>query len=210
MPRHERFVSIAKAGGVDVVFLGDSITAGWEGSGKEVWAAKFAPLKAANFGIGGDRTEHVLWRITEGMELEGIDPKAFVVMIGTNNTGGNSAEQIADGVKAIVGELRRQKPKAKVLLLGVFPRSEKAGKDLKAASAVPASELRPKIKAINELLAKLDDGRIVKYLDIGEKFLDKDGGLSKDIMPDFLHLSRKGYEIWAEAIEKPLAALMKE
>lgn len=204
--RHEKFVSIAKAGGVDVVFLGDSITAGWEGAGKDVWKEKFAPLKAANFGIGGDRTQHVLWRITEGKELEGIDPKAFVVMIGTNNTGSDSAEQIAEGVKAIVTELRKQKPKAKVLLLGVFPRAGGIGKEDKVA---PADKLNAKIKAINERIAKLDDGKSVKYLDIGGQFLDSTGGLPRETMPDLLHLSKKGYEIWAAAIERPLAEMLK-
>jgi lysophospholipase L1-like esterase len=204
--RHEKFLSIAKGGGVDVVFLGDSITAGWEGAGKGAWTAMFAPLKAANFGIGGDRTQHVLWRITEGKELEGIDPKAFVVMIGTNNVASDSADQIAEGVKAIVDELRKQKPKAKVLLLGVFPRASGIGKEDKVA---PAGKLQPKIKAINERIAKLDDGTHVKYLDIGGKFLDEEGGLTREIMPDLLHLSKKGYEIWAEAIDKPLADLLK-
>lgn len=211
MDRHAKFVSTAKAGGVDVVFLGDSITAGWEGNGKDVWKEKFAPLKAANFGIGGDRTQHVLWRITEGKELEGIDPKAFVVMIGTNNAGGNpatgdSADQIAEGVKAIVAELRKQKPKAKVLLLGVFPRTGPGvAKEDKAA---PADKLQPKIKEINARIAKLDDGANVKYLDIGGKFLDEKGGLPREVMPDLLHLSPKGYAIWAAEIEKPLAGLL--
>jgi lysophospholipase L1-like esterase len=210
--RHEKFVSVAKAGGVDVLFLGDSITQGWEGAGKDVWKEKFAPLKAANFGIGGDRTQHVLWRITEGKELEGIDPRAVVMMIGTNNAGsnpatGDSADQIAEGVKAIVTEIRKQKPKANVLLLGVFPRTGPGvAKEDKVA---PADKLNPKIKQINDRIAKLDDGRYVKYLDIGGKFLDKDGGLPRDVMPDLLHLSPKGYTIWAEAIEKPLAELLK-
>lgn len=204
--RHEKFVSTAKAGGPLVVFLGDSITAGWEGNGKDVWKEKFAPLKAVNLGIGGDRTQHVLWRITEGKELDGIDPKAFVVMIGTNNTGSDTPDQIADGVKAIVAELRKQKPKAKVLLLGVFPRGGGIGKEDKVA---PADKLNPKIKAINERIAKLDDGQAVRYLDIGGKFLDEKGGLSRDVMYDLLHLTKQGYEMWAEAIEKPLAELMR-
>jgi lysophospholipase L1-like esterase len=208
--RHESFVTKAKAGGVDVLFLGDSITQGWEGAGKDVWKSRFAPLKAANFGIGGDRTQHVLWRITEGKELEGIEPKVAVLMIGTNNISSDSAEQIAEGVTAIVTELRKQRPKMKVLLLGVFPRGGKPGKDLKDANTVAPGELQPKVKAINERLAKLDDGKTVKYLDIGDKFLTKEGGLAKGVMPDFLHLSPKGYELWADAIEKPLAALLKE
>src|SRR5207245_762612 len=95
VPRHKAFLEIAKKGDVDVLFIGDSITQGWEGAGKEAWKKNFAPLKAANFGIGGDQTGHVLWRLTEGKELEGISPKVAVVMIGTNNTGGHKAEDIA-------------------------------------------------------------------------------------------------------------------
>jgi lysophospholipase L1-like esterase len=204
---HESFIEAAKKGGVDVLFVGDSITAGWKGSGKEVWKEKFAAWKPANFGIGGDRTQHVLWRITEGKELDGIDPKVIVLMIGTNNAGDNTAEQIADGVKAIVGEFRKQKPHAKVLLLGVFPRS--GTKVAKEEDHVAAEGLHKKVKPINELIAKLDDGKSVKYLDIGEKFKDETGGLSRKVMPDLLHLSAKGYEIWADAIQKPVEEMLK-
>jgi lysophospholipase L1-like esterase len=196
---HKSFLKIAEKGDVDVLFLGDSITQGWAGSGKNVWKKQFDPLKAANFGIGGDRTQHVLWRITEGKELEGIMPKAIVMMIGTNNMGDNSAQEIADGVMAIVKELRQQKPDSKILLLGVFPRSAKA-----------TDKIRDKIKEVNSKIAKLDDKKMVKYLDIGEKFLDKDGELSKDIMPDYLHLSEKGYQIWADAIAPSLEELLKK
>jgi lysophospholipase L1-like esterase len=197
--RHQRFLAIAKKGGVDVLFLGDSITQGWEGAGKEAWKKSFEPLMAANFGIGGDRTEHVLWRITEGKELEGISPKAAVLMIGTNNTGANSAEEIADGVTAIVKELRKQKPDMQILLLGVFPRSAGAN-----------DKVRDKIKDVNSRIAKLDDGKSVHYLDIGPKFLESDGSLSKEIMPDYLHLSPKGYDIWAEAIKGPVEKMLKK
>src|SRR5262245_26858879 len=206
MKRHENFLKRAREGNVDVLFLGDSITQGWEGNGKEAWKKSFEPLKAANFGIGGDRTQHVLWRITEGKELEGISPKVVVLMIGTNNVGGNTAEQIAGGVEAIVKELRKQKPDAKVLLLGVFPRAGNASKD---KTEVPAGDLQPKIKQINERIAKLNDDKNVRYLDIGGKFLDKDGALPRAIMPDFLHLSAKGYDIWAEAIEGQVKEMMK-
>src|SRR5262245_13075156 len=116
--RHEALLARAKQGNVDVLFLGDSITQGWQGAGKEAWKEHIAPLHAANFGISGDRTEHVLWRITTGKELAGIHPKVVVLMIGTNNMGSNTAAEIADGVKAIVHELRHERPKAKILLLG--------------------------------------------------------------------------------------------
>jgi len=167
VPRHKQFLKIVEKGEGDVIFLGDSITQGWEGAGKKAWADNFAPLKAVNLGIGGDQTGHVLWRITEGKELEPLKPKAAVIMIGTNNTGGHSAEQIAGGIKAIIDELQKQKPDMKILLLGVFPRAS-APKDTKVA---PAEKLNPKIKAINEIIAKYDDGKNVFYKDIGGKFL---------------------------------------
>jgi len=188
-----------------------SLTQGWEGpDGSEAWKKHFEPLKAANFGAGGDRTEHVLWRLTEGKELEGIHPKVCVLMIGTNNTGSNTAEQIADGVKAVVAELHKQRPETKVLLLGVFPRSAKPGNSYGDKKEIGASDLNTKIPEINKMIGKLDDGKTVKYLDIGPKFLDKENGLSRDVMPDFLHLSKKGYEIWAEAIMEPVESLLKK
>jgi lysophospholipase L1-like esterase len=207
--RHKQFLEIARKGGVDVLFLGDSITQGWEGKGaRKIWEETFAPLKAANFGIGGDQTGHVLWRITTGKELEGIDPKVAVLMIGTNNTRGHSAEQIAGGIEAIVKELHRQKPKMKVLLLGVFPRAAK--RPDKTATETRAADLHPKIKEINERIKKLDNGKTLVYKDIGEKFLDKEGNLPRAIMYDYLHLTARGYQIWADAIKDDVQKLLKE
>jgi lysophospholipase L1-like esterase len=204
--RHDKFVEMAKAGGIDVLFLGDSITDAWGGeghgtnsAGNEIFTKEFVPLKATNFGIGGDRTQHVLWRLQNG-ELNGIQPKVLMLMIGTNNSNGedNTAEEIAAGVTAVVKEVRQRSPKTKVLLLGIFPR----GKD-------PNDPHRPKIKAVNEIIAKLDDnGEAVKYLDIGDKFLEKDGTLSKEIMPDYLHLTPRGYQIWADAVKGPINDLL--
>lgn len=193
---HEGYVAIAKAGGVDVLFLGDSITAGWRGNGKEAWEKSFAAYKTANFGIGGDRTQHVLWRITNG-ELDGIKPKVVVLMIGTNNSGTDEADGIAKGVTAIVKAIHAKSPTTKVLLLAVFPRGEKPNPQ------------REKLAKVNETIAKLHDGKSVHYLDIGAKFLTADGTLTKDIMPDFLHLSKAGYQIWADAITPKLAELTK-
>ncbi len=204
--RHEKFLKIVAKGEADIIFIGDSITEGWEGAGKKVWADNFAPLKAVNLGIGGERTGHVLWRITEGKELEPIKPKLAVIMIGTNNTGDHSAEQIAGGIKAIIDELQKQKPEMKILLLGVFPR---AGGIKKEDLVAPADKLNPKIKAINDIIAKFADDKKVFYKDIGPKFLDKDGGLEKKIMPDLLHLSEEGYEIWAKSIKDDVTKLLK-
>src|SRR5262249_41673401 len=160
---------------------------------------RLEPLKAANFGIGGDRTEHVLWRITKGKELEGIQPKAVVIMIGTNNMSSNSAEEIADGIAPIVHELRHQRAHANIPLRGVFPRSAK-----------PTAKVRDKIKDVNHRIAKLDDGQHVKSLDIGEKFLTSEGELTKEVMPDYLHLSAKGYKIWADATQPALEEMLKK
>jgi lysophospholipase L1-like esterase len=200
---HERFLDRAKQGNIDLLFLGDSITAGWNGKNREgegprqVWDRYYEPRHAANFGIGGDRTQHVLWRIENG-EIDGIKPKVVVLMIGTNNLRANTQEEIADGITAIVKTLRETLPESKILLLGVFPRGAKAD-----------DRARDRIKDINRRIRKLDDGSTVRYLDIGERFLESDGAISKEIMPDYLHLSRKGYTIWADAIEPTLHAMLE-
>lgn len=196
--RHDKFLAEIKerAGKIDIVFLGDSITDGWRGAGKEEWKEHLSEFNPLNLGIGGDRTQHVLWRIQNG-ELTGYKPKGFVIMIGTNNMGQDSEENIAAGVKAIIDEIGKQHKDAKILLLAIFPRN-----------ADPKSPIRAKVKKTNELLAKLAGGN-VKFKDIGEGFLEKDGSLSKEIMPDALHLSKKGYHIWAEAIEDELKAMVK-
>lgn len=186
-------------GQVDLVFLGDSITQGWEGAGKEVWQKYYGQRRALNLGIGGDRTQHVLWRLDNG-HLEGIHPKAVVLMIGTNNSGDdrNTAEEMVAGVRAVVDKLRQMRPQARILLLGIFPR----GAEFNAQ--------RGKIAQVNQVLAQLDDGRAVTYLDIASRFLEPDGRISKEVMPDFLHLTARGYERWAEAIEPALARLLAE
>jgi lysophospholipase L1-like esterase len=158
----------------------------------------FEPLKSANFGIGGDRTQHVLWRLQNG-ELEGIQPKVAVLMIGTNNLGSNTEEEIAAGITAIVKAIHSKSPDTKVLLLGIFPRSAKA-----------TDAVRDKIKKINERIAEMGKEKYVRYLDIGQKFLEEDGSLSKKIMPDYLHLSAKGYQIWADAVEPKVKELLEK
>jgi lysophospholipase L1-like esterase len=207
-PRHKEFLKRIEEskGEGDVIFLGDSITHGWEN--QKAWKEHFGTFKPVNLGIGGDQTGHVLWRITEGKELENLKPKAAVIMIGTNNTGGHSAEQIAGGIKAIVEELKTQKPGIKILVLGVFPRGNRNDAD-KETNVIPADKLNKKIPAINAIIARMDDGKTVFYKDIGKEFLDKEGGLSKDIMPDYLHLSGKGYDIWGKAIKGDIEKLLK-
>ena len=243
IPRHKDFLKRIEQskGEGDVVFLGDSITHGWEA--QKAWQEHVGPLRPVNLGIGGDQTGHVLWRITEGHELDQLKPKAAVIMIGTNNIGGHTAPQIAGGIKAIVEELRRQKPHIKVLVLGVFPRGsasdaersldqitagikpineelKKEKPDIKRLNAlvrnlgqqrgtIPAAKLNKKVAEINALLANLDDGQAVFYKDIGKEFLDQNGGLSGEIMPDYLHLSARGYDIWGKAIKGDIEKLVK-
>ena len=204
--RHESFVERSKKGNVEILFAGDSITQRWETDGQAVWDESFAAWKPANIGISGDRTQHLLWRIGAGKELAGIDPKVIVLLIGTNNVHNNSPAEIAAGVKAILAEFRKQKPKAEILLLGLFPRTSEPVPE--SATTAPAEALSPKIAAINALLAKLEDDAAVTFLDLASEFLDEAGGLPKSAMPDFLHLSEEGYRIWARALVKPVGDLI--
>ena len=191
----ERFQSNldkAKAAGqIDLIFDGDSITDGWQVGGRRVWNERYDKLKAFDFGISGDRVETVLWRLQNG-QVDGLDPKLIVLMIGTNN-GRNNPDEIAEGIKLLVGDYLKRCPKAYMLLLGVFPR---------AVSATDGA--RAKIIQINQKIATLADGKRVTYLDIGAKFLEPDGTLSKEVMPDALHPSAKGYQIWADAIQSEI------
>ena len=200
MATHDKYVATAKEGKGQLLFLGDSITAGWAGGGKEVWAKSFGQWTPVNFGIGGDRTQHVLWRIVNG-ELENIQPKATVIMIGTNNVGGDSAEAIAKGVTKIVETVHQRIPATKILLLAVFPRGDKS-------NAGKLGDPWKKLQQVNEIIAKLADNKTVYYLDIGDKFI-VDGAIPLDIMPDSLHPNGKGYQIWADAITPKLTELMK-
>lgn len=198
MKRHEAMNERVDKGNVDLVFIGDSITQGWEGRGKNTWAKFYGGRNAVNLGIGGDRTQHVIWRLDNG-NLKGITPKAAVIMIGTNNSGSNTPEQIAEGVTAIVRQLQAKTPKTKILLLATFPRG-----------ADPSDKRRQVNEKSNAIVAKLAADENVTYLDIGEKFLGDGGTLSKEIMPDLLHLSEQGYTIWAESIEPTLSDLLGE
>jgi beta-glucosidase len=196
MERHEKFNARVQQGNVDLIFIGDSITHGWEGEGKNVWDRYYGHRNAVNLGIGGDRTQHVLWRLDHG-NVDGIRPKVAVVMIGTNNSGKrNTAAEIVDGVTAVVRKLREKLPRTKILLLDIFPRGEHF------------NEQRGQILQVNQALRRLDDGAFVIFLPIGNHFVEADGSLSKEVMPDFLHLSEKGYGIWATAIEPTLASLL--
>jgi beta-glucosidase len=189
----------AAPGDYDIEFIGDSIMQGWEGRGKNVWQEYYGGRKVINFGVGGDRTQHVLWRFENG-QLDGIKAKVAVVMIGTNNSNkdDNSEADILEGVTAIVNQIRTRQPETKILLLGIVPR----GKTF--------SPQRGKILQVNQALAKLDDGQHIFYLDFGSQLIENDGSISKSIMPDYLHPNETGYKIWAAATEPKLKELLGE
>jgi len=197
-PRHEGFVANAKQGNIDLLLHGDSITDWWlQEANKPVFDKYFGNIRTADFAIAGDTTQGVLWGLRNG-EGQGFQPKAVMLMIGTNNTGTSTAPEIAEGVGAVVLELRRDFPDAKILLLAIFPRS------------VPGDPVRDKIAEVNRIVARLDDQQHVFYLDIGTKFLDDKGVfLADSFRADNLHPQAKGYDIWGEAVSAKLAELMK-
>jgi beta-glucosidase len=191
-------------GDYDIEFIGDSITQGWEGAGRNVWQEFYGQRKVINMGVSGDRTQHVLWRFEQG-QLDGIKAKAAVVMIGTNNSNNNRAgvednseADILEGVTAIVQQIRTRQPDTKIILLGIFPR----GKNF--------SPQRGKILQVNQALAKLDDGKNIFYIDFGSQLIESDGSISKSMMSDYLHPGEAGYRIWANAIEPKLKELLGE
>ena len=199
-PRHEGFVARARQGDIDLLLHGDSITDWWvQGEANTaVFNKYFGGIKTANFAIAGDTTQGVLWGLRNG-EGQGFQPKAVMLMIGTNNSGAAyTAPEIAEGVGAVVLETRRNFPNARILLLAIFPRG------------VPGDPVRDKLAEVNRIISRLDDGRQVFYLDIGQKFLDERGFfLPETFRPDNLHPQAKGYEIWGEAVRDKLAELMK-
>ena len=197
--RHSSFNKRIAQGNVDLIFIGDSITHGWESAGKSTWSSHYSKRNAVNLGIGGDRTQHVLWRLDNG-NVKNITPKAAVVMIGTNNSGKdrNSAEEMIDGVTAVIDKIHEKLPKTKILLLDIFPRGQRI------------NDQRGKILQVNQVLSRLDARSYVTFLRIGQNFLSADGSIPKNIMPDFLHLTPKGYEMWAKAIEPTLSKLLGE
>jgi lysophospholipase L1-like esterase len=198
-PRHEGFVEIAKAGNIDLLLDGDSITDWWvqNDEKKAMFDKYFGSMRTANFAIAGDTTQGVLWGLHNG-EGQGFQPKAIMLMIGTNNMGGNTAWEVAEGIGAVVLEMRHDFPDAKILLLAIFPR------------ALPGDPIRDKIAETNRIISKLDDQRHVFYLDIGSKFLDQNGVFLPDsFQGDNLHPQAKGYDIWGEAVQAKLKELMK-
>jgi lysophospholipase L1-like esterase len=197
-PRHEGFVDKAKEGNIDLLLHGDSITDWWQQDANlPMFNKYFGDIRTANFAVAGDTTQGVLWGLRNG-EGQGFQPKAVMLMIGTNNTGQSTGPEIAEGVGAVVMELRRNFPSAKILLLAIFPR------------ALPGDPVRDKIVEVNQIISRLDDKKDVFYMDIGQKFLDDKGVFLPDsFRPDNLHPLAKGYDIWGEAVSAKLAELMK-
>ncbi len=200
-PRHDAFVETAKTGDFDILFEGDSITDWWQqraeqGGGVDVQKKYFGDLKIANFAVGGDTTQGVLWGLQNG-EGQGHKPKAVMLMIGTNNTGGNTGPEIAEGVGAVVYELRKDFPDAKILLLAIFPRGPNAN-----------DSNRKKNEEANKIIAKLHDGKNIFFMNINDKFFDAQGNLI-GFRPDNLHPNVQGYEIWASAVADTLKSWVK-
>lgn len=198
-PRHEEFVQRAQQGGIDLLLDGDSITDFWaqNDANRAMFEKYFGNIRTANFAISGDTTQGVLWGLHNG-EGQGFQPKAVMLMIGTNNTASYTAAEIAEGIGAIVLEMRHDFPDAKILLLAIFPRS------------YPNEPVRDKIADVNRIIAKLDDQKHVFFMDIGARFLDDNGYFLPDTFrPDLLHPIAKGYDIWGAAVKDKLAELMK-
>ena len=199
LPRHDGFVQRAQQGGIDLLLDGDSITDWWvqNPDNQAMFDKYFGSIRTANFAIAGDTTQGVLWGLHNG-EGQGFQPKAVMLMIGTNNTGSYSAAEIAEGIGAIVLEMRHDFPDAKILLLAIFPRS------------IPGDPVRDKIAEVNHIIQRLDDQKHVFYMDIGSKFLDDTGPFLPDTFrPDLLHPVAKGYDIWGAAVKDKLAELMR-
>ncbi len=197
-PRHEGFVETARQGNIDLLLHGDSITDWWlQADNKPMFDKYFGHIRTANFAIAGDTTQGVLWGLKNG-EGQGYQPKAVMLMIGTNNSGAFTAPEIAEGVGAVVLEMRRNFPNAKILMLAIFPRS------------VPGDPVRDKIAEVNRIISRLDDQQNVFYMDIGDKFLDQRGYFLPDTFrPDNLHPVVKGYDIWGEAVSSTLTGWLK-
>jgi lysophospholipase L1-like esterase len=199
--RHNGFVETAKNGDFDILFAGDSITDWWQqngaqGGGADVLKKHFGDLKIANFAVAGDTTQGVLWGLQNG-EGQGHKPKAVMLMIGTNNAGSCTGPEIAEGIGAIVLELRQDFPDARILLLAIFPRG-----------AGPNDAMRVKNEEANKIIARLDDRKHVFFMNINSTFLDEKGGLI-GFRPDNLHPAEQGYELWATAVGSTLKGWVK-
>lgn len=196
LAQHDAFVARARQGNVDVLFLGDSIAAFFATRAPDVWNREIAPLgSVVDFGISGDRTQFVLWRVRNG-ELDGTNARVVVLMIGTNNLATATPENVARGVAAIVDTARAKLPNAVIVLNALLPRGE------------PNDPLRAKLADVNARIAALADGTHVRWLDAGPGFVDASGAIAPELMPDKLHPSPAGYDVWAAALRPVLAEVL--
>ena len=198
---HQQMLDSLKKGRIDVYFVGDSITRRWRATDYPLflanWNENFFGWNAANFGWGADTIQNILWRMQHG-ELDGVDPKVIVLLAGTNNIGNipasdSKVSDIARGIEALLNVMREKSPKATIIVMGILPRNDGAD----------PTAVMPSINRINQDIAKFADGKTVRYLNINDKLADKDGKLIKGMTGDGLHLSLKGYQVWADAL-KPL------
>ncbi|OAM88889.1 GDSL-type esterase/lipase family protein [Termitidicoccus mucosus] len=204
LEKHAAFLARAKEGPVNLLFIGDSITDGWS-KAPDIWENHFGRYQPANFGISGDSTQHVLWRIAHG-ELDHIAPKVVVLMIGTNNTASNTPAEIADGVARVIRRIREKLPQTKILLLAIFPRGPRQN------TGYYDDGIR-RMEVINEVnldLSRLADGSRIRFLNINDTFLGPDGRIPANVMPDQLHPGPKGYQLWADAMQSLLDEMMAE
>jgi beta-glucosidase len=195
---HNKLLKIAQDKNLQLIFLGDSITAYWQRAGLPVWTKYYSQYDSGDFGIPGETTDQTLGHI-EGGILDGLHPKAVVILIGTNNIGKHhdQPEWVAAGIQKIVTTVQEKLPQSQIILLGIFPCGSKT------------DARRAKVAAVNDIISKVDFGPQVHYLDLGPKFLDPTGDLPKAIFPDLLHPSEQGYQIWAENMQPILDPLMK-
>jgi lysophospholipase L1-like esterase len=200
---HQQLLAKAKAGGIDLYFEGDSITRRWGALDYPDllahWTKTFHGWNAADFAWGGDRTENILWRLSNG-ELDGVNPKVIVLLAGTNNIGkepGDEAkvEDVTRGLKAIVDLCRKKAPAATIVLTAIFPRNDN-----------PAA--MPTINRINANLEQMADGKSIRFLDVNARLADANGTLFEGMTMDGLHPSLKGYEVWAEGLKPILTELL--
>ncbi len=198
MDYHKQYVEAIKKGGIDIVFTGDSITFQWRNVGQAQWEKFYGSMKAANFGHSGDSTQHLLWRLQNG-ECDGPAPKVVVLMIGTNNMGGNTftVEQVAEGITANVTELQKHWPTTKIMLMAITP------------SGGSTPDKRKKLDDVNKIIAKLDDKQHIFYFDLGPKYMDDKGAVSPSLI-NGLHPTAAGYEIWGTAMKTPLDNLLHD
>jgi lysophospholipase L1-like esterase len=193
-------VEKAKKGGIDIYFVGDSITRRWGTKDPQYremlqnWTTNFFGWNAGNFGWGADTIQNILWRMENG-ELEGVNPRIIVVLAGINNVGNvpggdEKVEDITRGLKAIVRVCQKKAPNAIIVLTALFPRNDNMA-------------VIPEINKINENMAEMADGKKVRYLNVNDRLADKDGRLFPGMSRDKLHPTVKGYQVWADGL-KPL------